>query len=331
MKVLSILAATSNPLGMIFTHRQIDSLEKLGVENQSFYIPAHGLTFGKLLKSVVELRKAVRQFNPDIIHVQYGMIYAFIAAFTNLRPLVITFHGSDLNTLPGESFRKKFQKKFLSNLAVLRAKEVICVSDGVRKNLWWKSKNANIIPLGIDLHEFRPMDRAAARRQLQWSEEEVVVLFNANNPVIKRLDMAEQTMTIVKESIPGARLEVLYGKQDNSKLVPVLLNASNCLLLCSDSEGSPTMVKEALACDLPVVGVDVGDVKLRLEGVQPSRVVEREPHALARAIIEVVKADRPSNGREKLVSDCLTEEAVAEVIHDVYMKIIRHKKKATLL
>lgn len=321
MKVLSILPSTSSPLAMIFSHRQIESLEKLDVENQSFYIPSEGLTFKKLFSIVKELRKAIREYHPDLIHVQYGMVYAFIAAYTNLRPLVITFHGSDLNTVAGKSFLRNSSKKILSNLAVLRARQVICVSRNVMRNLWWKTSIVNIIPLGINIEEFQPMDRTEARRQLNWKEKEVVVLFNANNPILKRLDIAEKTISIVKKSLPEARLEVLDAKQDNHKMIPVMINAADCLLLCSDSEGSPTMVKEALACNIPVVGVDVGDVVERLAGVHPSGVAEKEPHALARKIIEVIHSSVPSNGRAKLVADNLSEEAVAAVIRNVYLKV----------
>ena len=137
------------------------------------------------------------------------------------------------------------------------------------------------------------------------------------------MDIAEQVITIVKKSLPNARLEVLDAKQDNRKLIPLILNASDCLLLCSDSEGSPTMVKEALACNIPVVSVDVGDVKERLESVDHSRITEKEPHALASAVIEVVKSTRSSSGRNKLIADHLSEEAVAEVIREVYVKVVK--------
>jgi teichuronic acid biosynthesis glycosyltransferase TuaC len=323
MKVLSILAATQSPLGMIFTHRQIGSLEKLGVENQSFFIPAKGLTFRGLMRLARELRRTIKKFNPDLIHVQYGTIYAFVGAFTNCRPLVITFHGSDLNTLPAEKFIKTIQKKIFSNLAVLRAKQVICVSSAVGDNLWWMRKKVRIIPLGINLDEFSPMEKAAARKALHWRDEDVVVLFNANNPSVKRLDLAEQTLSLVRKSLPDARLEVLEGKVDNRQQIPLLLNAADCLLICSDSEGSPTMVKEALACNVPVVGVDVGDVRLRLDGVENSVVTTREPHAMAHAIIGVYHSGMRSNGREKLIADALTEEAVAEKILTVYRDTFR--------
>jgi len=323
MKVLSVLPSTSNPIGMIFSYRQIRSLGKLGVENKSFLIPAKGLTIPKAIKTIFALRKAVKEFKPDLVHAQYGVIYAFIAACAGCYPLVITFHGSDLNRLKALNSWKNTLKQMLSNLAVLRAKQVLCVSEGVRKNLWWRKRIANIVPLGIDTEEFKPMDRLEVKKQLGWNETENVILFNANDPVVKRLDLAEKAITIVRQSFPYVRLEVLRGKDDNRSQVPLMLNASDCLLICSDNEGSPMMVKEALACNLPVVGVDVGDVKERLKNVEPSRVTERNPEALAKAIIEIIKEGKTSNGREKLIADCLSEEAVARSILGIYSKAIK--------
>ena len=311
---------------MIFSHRQIRSLERLGVENHSFYIPAKGLTIFRFVRCLLELRKEIKEFRPDIIHAQYGMIYAFAGAFSNTRPLVITFHGSDVNRIPGEKWYKVLIKKLLSNLAVLRAEQVICVSDAMKSNIWWRNKIIKIIPLGIDLKMFFPVDKAEARKKLMWNEKEKVILFNANNPEVKRLDIALKTITEVRRRIPDARLEILDGKRDNTDLVPFMLNASDCLLICSDSEGSPTMVKEAMACNVPVVGVDVGDIKERLSEVTSSVVVEKDPVILAEAIITIVQTGLRSSGREKLIQDGLTEESVARRIHAVYEVA---KKKAT--
>ena len=95
---------------------------------------------------------------------------------------------------------------------------------------------------------------------------------------------------------PSVRLEVLDGSVEPAR-VPTLMNAANCLLVTSDAEGSPTVVQEALATNLPVVSVDVGDIAERLEGVACSRVARRDPQALGRALAEVLNPPRRSDGR----------------------------------
>lgn len=317
IKVLSVLPQTSSPAGMIFTRRLIASLEETGVENRYFYIPSSNMTIAKAFKSGRDLRKAVAEFHPDVVHVHYGMIYAFITSFSVSRPVIITFHGSDINTLPKESLRKKIVKKTLSNLSILRCFRAICVSRRVKDNFWWQREKGLIVPLGININEFYPIEREIARADLDLDLNEKIILFNANNPVVKRLDIATETLEIVRKTFPEARMEVISGNTGSSK-IPMLLNACDCLLICSDSEGSPTMVKEAMACNIPIAGVDVGDVAERLNGVDNCYIAQKDPASLAGAIIEVLRNDRRSNGREKLIADDLTEERVARRILGIY-------------
>jgi glycosyltransferase involved in cell wall biosynthesis len=149
----------------------------------------------------------------------------------------------------------------------------------------------------VDLDLFRPMDREACRRELGWTGPERVVLFNANNPALKRLDLAQAAVRRLNEQGMPVRLEVLAGGITPDHM-PVLMNAADALLLCSDQEGSPTMVKEAMACTLPVVSSDVGDVQQRLRDVRPGDVVEQAVEPLAGALMDVLRDGGRSNGRE---------------------------------
>jgi glycosyltransferase involved in cell wall biosynthesis len=70
--------------------------------------------------------------------------------------------------------------------------------------------------------------------------------------------------------------------------MPLYYSAANAMVLCSDTEGSPTSVKEALACNLPVVATDVGDVRAILSGIDGSELTAQEPQALAAALRRVL-------------------------------------------
>ena len=100
--------------------------------------------------------------------------------------------------------------------------------------------------------------------------------------------------------------------------MPLLMNAADCLLLTSTTEGSPNAVKEALACDLPVVSTPVGDVRTLLDGVSPSAVAEPNPEALGSAIVECTRDRRRSDGRDRTA--WLDERAIAQRILDVYRR-----------
>jgi glycosyltransferase involved in cell wall biosynthesis len=78
-----------------------------------------------------------------------------------------------------------------------------------------------------------------------------------------------------------------------------MMNAADCLLLTSMAEGSPVVVKEALMCNLPVVATDVADVRETLAGVSPSAVCGHDPRELGAALVDVLRAERRSNGRSE--------------------------------
>jgi len=103
--------------------------------------------------------------------------------------------------------------------------------------------------------------------------------------------------------------------------MPLYFNAADCLILTSDFEGSPTVVKEAMACNLPIVSVDVGDVSKRLTGVFPSCVVSRDPVSLGSALIKILEHGQRSNGSE--IIKPISEEHIADRIAGIYRRIGR--------
>ncbi len=304
LRVLVVIPGDPASSGMPFSHRQADAIGKMpGFTVQKYMLTTRKSPVG-LWKARRELKKIEREFRPDVTHVHYGTVTALFTLLSVRCPLVVTFHGSDLNKTPTDGFWRDLLGRIFSQFAALGAAGIICVSEGLREQLWWRREDAEVIPIGTDTEEFHPMDREACRSQLGWTSG-AVVLFNAGNPKLKRLDLAEEAMTLVNKTVPDARLEALKGGVGPAEM-PVWINASNLLLLCSDAEGSPTMVKEAMACNVPVVSNDVGDVAERLAGVHPGAVVEQNAHAFAAAILQVLAEDRPSNGREVLVAQGYT-------------------------
>jgi glycosyltransferase involved in cell wall biosynthesis len=98
------------------------------------------------------------------------------------------------------------------------------------------------------------------------------------------------------------------------------MNAADCLLVTSRTEGSPTIIKEALACNLPVVSVDVGDAAERLRGVSPSYIVKSDPKEIAAALTKVLSGRERSNGREHIVA--LSDKEIAERLCSIYAAIL---------
>jgi glycosyltransferase involved in cell wall biosynthesis len=134
--------------------------------------------------------------------------------------------------------------------------------------------------------------------ELGWEIDKRFVLFNAGrNPKGKGLNLAQLSIVLAERIIGEISFIVLDGTLSPNK-VPILMNAADCLLLTSDQEGSPTVIQEAIACNLPVVSVPVGDVKERLSAVTPSAIVEKDPDKIAKALVEILISPCRSNGRE---------------------------------
>lgn len=306
------------PFVGIFIDRQLDSLSEAGVEVCIFNIGATHSPFS-LFRRWLELRKEVRRLNPDLIHSQYGTIPGFLSAFSG-RPTVVSFCGSDL--LPGASVSNLRMRLgfLLSNLTALRAREIICKSEELRQALWWRRSRAVVIPNGVDLTAFSPGAQEAARKKLQWDLDCPIVIHNAGrDPANKGLDIAEATMELVQARIPYAKLHVISGVEPSQ--MPVYYRAADVLLCSSKAEGSPNVIKEALACNLPIVSCPVGDVPERLKGVHPSKIVPRDPKLMAAAIEQILLDRKRSDGREHVKHLALNR--VAMTVKKCYESALR--------
>ena len=280
---------------MPFVRREADALrawghdvEVLGFDNR----------YVNILAEWLRLRAAVARAKPDIVHAQFGKFTALLAAFAGA-PLVITFRGTDINRNAKYSFFRSVLGIAASQVAAFFARGVVCVSGEIRSKVWARRWRPTIVlPTGVDLRLFKPMDRDEARAKLGYGPDERVVLFNdGRNPEVKDPALALATVEIAKTKIAHLRFVVLNGMV-RPEDVPLYMNAADALLLTSRTEGSPTVVQEAMACNLPVVSVDVGDVRERLEGVQHCAVVRsREPAVLAAELMKVLENPRRSDGR----------------------------------
>jgi teichuronic acid biosynthesis glycosyltransferase TuaC len=323
LKVLYVVP--SGPVGtasMVFAHREIERIAASGITTDTFNLRT-SLRPRILFQQLRTLRSRIRQFRPDIVHAHFGTITAFATVIASRAPVIITFRGSDLNPSPSDGWLRNAVQKILSNLASRRASAVILVSQDLKSRLWFQIPNSHVIPSGIDLDRFQPQTRAEARQQLGWDLDTPVILFNAGiSPAVKRLDLAEQSLDFLHETIPEAHLHVLNGTTPHDRL-PLYMNASDCLLLTSDFEGSPDIIKEALACNLPIVSVDAGDVIERTEGVAGTAIVSRDPRLLAKAIASCLKTGVRSDGRAKIAA------LDARIVRDAVVQVYRQTLHAT--
>ncbi len=323
-RVLFVIPGVATGHSMVFARRQAATLAA-----QGFHVEIFDLCSRTSLKTVFQefrrFRRLIRIFRPHVIHAHYGTVTAMFAALaTGKIPLVITYRGSDLNRLPSARGLRPAAGLLLSQIAALKAARIVCVSRQLRDLLWWRRARVTVLPSGVDPEVFRPEPRKVLRTELGWREEEQVVLFNAGqDSANKRLDLAGNAVEEARRWAPSVRLEVLDGNMAPAR-VPALMNAADCLLVTSDAEGSPTIVQEALATNLPVVSVDVGDIAERLTGVTCSRVVRRDPRALGRALAEVLNPRRRSDGRRR--AEEFSSTRIARELVRIYREALKEQR-----
>lgn len=295
IRVLSVIPGDENDRSsMVFARRQMTALEQGGVNVRNFFLSSR-TSPSALVGEIRRFRKTIRQFDPHVVHAHYGTVTSLFCALATKRPLIISFRGSDLNPTSDIGKVRSLIGRLFSQISVIRASQVICVSQELKDRLWFGSPPASIIFDGVDLSLFKPMAREEARRKLGWNQNSKLIFFNlGGRPAGKRLNLAEGAVDHARRSIPDVDL-VPVSKVDPEK-IPLYMNACDCLLLTSDWEGSPTVVKEALACNLPVVSVDVGDVRELVKGVQPSWIVPANPETLGNALVEILRTGARSNG-----------------------------------
>jgi glycosyltransferase involved in cell wall biosynthesis len=155
------------------------------------------------------------------------------------------------------------------------------------------------------------MDKILCRRELGLPLESKLVLF-AGNP-----RRTEKQYPLAKEAVEKASLEMevklIEVLNVPHSIIPIYLNAADVVLLTSSFEGSPNIIKEAMACNRPIISVEVGDVAERLKGAQGTVLAERSSDSLAMAILKLLRNELDPNTRpyvEELDDEILTDRLI---------------------
>ena len=307
-----------------FVTEQGESLRKAGCEVDFF------LVRGNYIKAVGALKAKIREFKPDIVHAHYGLS-AITAEMQGLVPVVTTFHnGETLNPVVN----------FVSSLMSLRAKHVIYVAQHIRDLSYFKAKNYSIIPCGVNTDECVVMDKAKARKQLNWDAKKKYILFGGafanlrkNYPLLRD---AVNILNLKLETLnPKSRIEIVEMRGLSREQCVLRMNACDLFALPSHSEGSPQALKEAMACNCPCLATDIADVKY-LFGDEPGHWILRNPRKtherwdadeksldeMVQLLNDALKFEGRTNGRQRILDLELSNEQVAKRIINIYKEIL---------
>lgn len=305
-----------------FIVQQVEYLRKASVEVDVFFFRGAKNPVRYMLAWMI-LRRRHNLKHYDVVHAQFGQ--SGLIALPKQLPLVVTFHGSDLQGDVSSKGSYTFQGlvlKCVSKLVAQIADEIIVVSSALGQFV--KQHNPyNVIPCGLNLKLFQPMDQIAVRRKLNLPQDKKLILFGGRPEMpVKRYDLARQAMNLLRDD----EIELIALSKVPHDQMPLYLNACDVLLLTSLHEGSPTIVKEALACNLPIVSTDVGDVRFRVKGVEGCIVCNDDsPETIVAALMQVLSCGERVKGRQAVMD--LDEDLLTQQVIDVYRKAIAKAKK----
>ncbi|MGC9152086.1 MAG: glycosyltransferase [Microbacter sp.] len=307
MRVLIICRKKNGKIAPFITE-QVESLRLLGIECAYFPIEQNGVK--GYLSSFSLLKQAIKHFCPDVIHAHYGLSGLF-ATLQRHVPVVTTFHGSDIHT---------FWVRFFSKAAIRRSSFNVFVSQQLMDRVS-QIHRAVVIPCGVDLSLFYPVSKAEARSSLGWNQNAVYLLFAGDpNDSVKNYALAQHAVAQLDNAtlIPLAG----YARVD----VRLLMNGVDAVLMTSFHEGSPQVIKEAMACNCPVVSTNVGDVSTMVEGVEgcflTSFQVEDVVENLGKVIQFSISKGR-TQGRDKIMQLGLDLSSIAQKIRNVYQDVMQ--------
>ena len=290
-----VLMLVTNETATFYRH-QIDALERLGMNCDTVAVPNTGegaRSLGHYARFYgATLRQSLTDY--DVVHANYGLT-APAALAQRQRPVVLSLWGSDLLGSYGK----------LSSWCANRCDEVIVMSEQMAGEL---DRDAHVIPHGVDTELFSPGSQARARDELGWEQASRVVLFpyDPNRP-IKDFDRARSVVDEVAKRLDHTVALRTVSGVDHEE-VPRYMNAADVMVLTSRREGSPNTVKEALACDCPVVSTDVGDVSEYVDDLRYSGVCE-DDDALVNRLTDTLRAAPVAEGREQVAGLGLSEMA----------------------
>jgi glycosyltransferase involved in cell wall biosynthesis len=302
-----------------FIKRQADFLQAAGVDVDVFHFKGRKNPLN-YVRAWLRVQRKLSSHSYDLVHAQFGQ--SALLALPRRVPLVVTFRGSDLlGHLGDKDARPTFRGKLLQQicrLLALRANAVIVVAEHMKRHLY-RSTRAHVVPSGIDMDLFCCVPQDEARRKIGLPLDERLILF-VGRPgwAGKRFELSEQAVEILNRNLP-AKL-VVAGNVDH-RTIPLYMNACDALVFTSAQEGSPNVIKEALACDLPIVSVDVGDVASRIGQIEGCEVcADDRPETIAASLDRVLRRGQRIAGRESVKS--LDENITTRQVIDIYQKVM---------
>ena len=339
MKIL-IVASDKGKHFAPFIEEQVAALQEMDVRVVRYAVTRKGIL--GYLRELPALKRIIRAEQPDVVHAHFGLC-GLLANLQRRVPVVTTYHGSDINVPKILRFSKIAMRLSAHNIFVSARSAYIALglctnpSNDLKDGATGKH---TLLPCGVNLPQ------PWSELQTQWVEQLTLnqwvqgklnagvkhVLFaGAFDNAVKDPELAKSVIAFCNSSIANSQLpiansqiELIELKGYNRAQVNALMYNCDALLMTSKTEGSPQVIKEAMACGCPIVSVDVGDVAERVSGVEGCYVVRtREPKDIAAALQQALAFGGRTNGRERILEMGLSNDQVAQRLIAIYQSLVK--------
>ncbi len=258
------------------------------------------------IKHIFLLKNYLKNNYFDIVHAHYSFS-GIVGSFSRAKPLIVSLMGSDI-------YEKRYYKFLLHFFCRFIWKVTIVKSLKIKDFLGFS--NVCIIPNGVNMELFRPGDKNKAVKTLGWDTNGKHILFGSDpSRQEKNFPFLNESLDHLK-NVYNISVHTLVGIPH--KMVPVYMNASDVLVVVSQWEGSPNVVKEAMACNCPIISTDVGDVKWILGNTKGCYITSYNPKELAEKVKMTIESESRTRGRERLLALGLDSDSIAKKLIKIY-------------
>jgi glycosyltransferase involved in cell wall biosynthesis len=275
---------------------QMESLQTFGVNYNVVFVNGRESRWN-YVRGIFEVRRRLAHQRYDVVYAHFGLS-GWVARSQWKVPVVVKFMGDDVLGQFDWRGRVTLMGRFYQISSILLARLIagaIVMSREMKQKL--RSKDAVIMPPGVNFEVFKPLDREECRKTLGLDSGKKYVFFPYDPAVArKRFDLVQESVKLARAEVP--ELEILQVAGIAQQKLPVYYNAADMLVLPSQAEGSPNAVKEAMAVNLPVICADVGDARELIGPTEGCYIVPREASVIAEKIVEVCRRNQRTNGRE---------------------------------
>jgi teichuronic acid biosynthesis glycosyltransferase TuaC len=315
MRVLFVSAGTRAGVPAEVVKNQGEALIQQGVDLRHFCVGRGGL-WG-YASALPRLRKEIKMFRPDVVHAHYSLS-GFLAAISGAKPLLVSIMGSEPN---GGLIHRLLIRLFIKYFWT----ETIVKTSAMAQKL--KLDESHVVPNGVNISRFKPIDQAEAMAKTQFEKGTKNIIF-VSNPARpeKNWTLAEKAVALMDD--PEVKLTAVCDKS-NSELV-YFYNSASVLLLTSMWEGSPNVIKEAMACNCPIVATDVGDIRFLCGDTKGTYITSFNCNDITARLKDAVRYSEENgrtNGREHILRNGLDSVSVSEKLEGIYERIIKREDK----